>query len=152
MAKKEDLNWRECIITQLRERNRLQTQYFQDLIQQSNFIRNFRYFIDLSQLLSLITDNKLFENANTLRSENLQLSIQVEKLKSCSTELGNTSGLSSNEIKLTERIHHLEHKILNQQEELTQLHKRKGENAQQIIDLNVKLQEMEKLSAIKDHK
>lgn len=98
------------------------------------------------------SDNKLFENANTLRSENLQLSIQVEKLKSCSINVGNSSGLSGNEVKLTERIQHLEHKVLNQQEELTDLHKRKGENAQQIIDLNAKLQDMEKLLAVKDHK
>jgi autophagy-related protein 16 len=34
--------------------------------------------------------------------------------------------------------------LLHQQEELTELHRRKGENAQQLIDLNHKLQEKEK--------
>lgn len=83
----------------------------------------------------------------------MHLSIQVEKLKSSGvSNIGNGTGLSGNEVRLTERIQHLEHKVLNQQEELTDLHKRKGENAQQIIDLNVKLQDVEKILAVKDLK
>jgi hypothetical protein len=39
----------------------------------------------------------------------------------------------------------LEQKLFNLQEELTDLHRRKGENAQQIIDLNNALQEKEKI-------
>lgn len=40
----------------------------------------------------------------------------------------------------------LEKKLLAQQEELTELHKRKGENAQKIVDLNAKLLEREQLT------
>lgn len=79
-----------------------------------------------------------------MRSENLQLSIQLEKLSS------NTGGGSGNEVRLNERIQFLEQKLLTQQEELTELHRRKGENAQQIIDLNVKLQEKEKVLMAKE--
>ncbi|XP_017770678.1 PREDICTED: autophagy-related protein 16-1-like isoform X2 [Nicrophorus vespilloides] len=127
MAKLEETNWRKCIIEQIQDRNRNQTRYFHDIITQNN---------------------RLFENANALRSENLQLSIQNEKLKADtgSQPISNASGDS----KLTERIQFLEQKVLVQQEELTELHRRKGENAQQIIDLNVKLQEREKVLALKE--
>lgn len=153
MAINEQMNWRENIITQLQERNRSQTYCYQDLVQQSNWKSSFLIHYDNLTLCNSFADNKLFENANSLRSENLHLSIQVEKLKLSGNTLGNgTAGLSGNEVKLTERIQHLEQRLLTQQEELTELHKRKGENAQQIIDLNVKLQEMDKLLAVKDHK
>lgn len=38
----------------------------------------------------------------------------------------------------------LEKKLLAQQEELTDLHKRKGENSQMIVDLNVKITDLSK--------
>lgn len=43
------------------------------------------------------------------------------------------------------KISQLESKLLAQQEQLTDLHKRKGENAQMIIDLNLKLEKQNKL-------
>lgn len=96
----------------------------------------------------LIVDNKLFDAANSLRSENLHLSVQIEKLR---LENGHAGGaVSSAETKLHEKIQHLEHKLMVQQEELTELHRRKGENAQQIIDLNAKLHEKEKQLATKE--
>lgn len=96
----------------------------------------------------LLADNKLFDAANALRSENLQLSVQIEKLR---LENGHSGGVvSSAEAKLQEKIQHLEQKLLVQQEELTELHRRKGENAQQIIDLNTKLHEKEKQLALKE--
>lgn len=79
--------------------------------------------------------------------------MQIEKLKfdSGNSQIGNgSSNLAAGDSKLHERIQHLEQKLLTQQEELTELHRRKGENAQQIIDLNVKLQEKEKQLAIKE--
>lgn len=84
-----------------------------------------------------------------LRSENLQLSVQIEKLR---LENGHASGgvVSTAEAKLQEKIQHLEQKLLLQQEELTELHRRKGENAQQIIDLNAALHEKEKQLALKE--
>lgn len=47
--------------------------------------------------------------------------------------------------RLHDKIQLLEQKLLAQQEELTELHRRKGENSQQIIDLTASLQEKEKL-------
>ncbi|CAH0559296.1 unnamed protein product [Brassicogethes aeneus] len=114
-------NWRDNILKQLQNRNKNETYCFQDLI--SQHIR-------------------VFENANVLRTENLQLSIQNEKL-SCGV---GTSGDSGQQ----ERIQQLEKKLLNQADELAELHRRKGENAQQIIDLNVKVLEKDKLLAAKD--
>lgn len=40
----------------------------------------------------LFTDNRIFESANTLRSENLQLSIKNEQLKQESTEIHRKTG------------------------------------------------------------
>jgi autophagy-related protein 16 len=84
----------------------------------------------------------LFDNSNALRGENLHLTVQNEKLRQENFELQNRRG--SVDGKPNEKIQALEQKLLHQQEELTELHRRKGENAQQLIDLNHKLQEKEK--------
>lgn len=85
---------------------------------------------------------------NILKHENLQLSIQNEKLR-----LDDDKGcVGGGDGRLAEKIQILEQKLLVQQEELTDLHRRKGENSQQIIDLNLKLQEKEKLIVTKDVK
>lgn len=81
-----------------------------------------------------ISDNRLFDNANTLRGENLQLSIANEKLR-CEAVSG-TPGSAANAA--------LEAKLLAQADELTMLHRRRGEHTQQIVDLNNKLQEVMK--------
>ncbi|PSN44439.1 Autophagy-related protein 16 [Blattella germanica] len=120
-AHSDDSDWRKTIVLRLQNRNKTQCNCFQDLIS---------------------FHNRLFENSNALRGENLHLSIQNEKLKLENFELQNRSG--SGDGKPNERIQTLEQRLLHQQEELTELHRRKGENAQQIIDLNHKLQEKEK--------
>ncbi|KAJ8946512.1 hypothetical protein NQ318_004647 [Aromia moschata] len=112
-------NWRDNILTQLQERNRKESLLFQDLISQHT---------------------KAFENATRLYSENLQLSIQNEKLK---TEV-------RSDLRTQERIQQIEQKLLANAEELTELHRRKGENSQQIIDLNTLVQEKDKIIATKD--
>ncbi|XP_018564835.1 autophagy-related protein 16-1 [Anoplophora glabripennis] len=121
-------DWRDSILNQLQERNRTETKLFQDLILQHN---------------------KVFDNSNRLYLENLQLSIQNEKLKTEGGGLGANSS-SVSDLRLQEKIQQLEQKLLANAEELTQLHRRKGENSQQIIDLNALLQEKEKLLATKD--
>jgi autophagy-related protein 16 len=63
-----------------------------------------------------------------LRAQNIQLESQVIR--------GNSGG----DLLLSEKVSNLEQKLLMQQEELTELHRRRGENAQMIIDLNAKLQ------------
>ncbi|XP_011638759.1 autophagy-related protein 16-1-like isoform X1 [Pogonomyrmex barbatus] len=110
---REDVNWRKDLISQLRERNRSQTSCFADLIS---------------------LHNRLFENANTLRNTNMQLTIANETLR---REAANGNiGMGGNP--------DLEARLLKQAEELAMLHKRKGEHTQQIVDLNNKLQEMTK--------
>ncbi|XP_066591196.1 autophagy-related protein 16-1 isoform X2 [Prorops nasuta] len=108
---KDNNNWKKDIISQLRERNKCQTSCFSDLI---------------------TLHNRLFENANTLRGENLQLTLANEKLR-CEVTDG-TPGTGSNSA--------LEARLLAQAEELATLHRRRGEHTQQIVDLNNKLQEM----------
>ncbi|XP_076258920.1 autophagy-related 16 isoform X2 [Rhynchophorus ferrugineus] len=121
----EMAEWRQTILFKLQNRNRKETYCFQDLIAQHN---------------------KVFESANALRNENLHLSIQNEKLR---VEGGGGSN-SIAETRLSEEVQNLKQKLLSQTEELAELHKRKGENAQQIIDLNVKLQERDKMMSTKD--
>lgn len=74
----------------------------------------------------------MFENANTLRGENLQLTVANEKLR---CEVGGNFGSSGANAALEARL-------LAQSEELMTLHKRRGENTQQIVDLNNKMQEV----------
>lgn len=83
------------------------------------------------------SDNQLFDTTLSLRNENLHLTIQNEKLRQ---ECQSPSTYGADFTKISA----LEHKILSQQEELTELHKRRGENAQLLIDLNNKLQEKDK--------
>ncbi|XP_017758216.1 PREDICTED: autophagy-related protein 16-1-like [Eufriesea mexicana] len=116
---RKDNNWRQDLILQLQERNRKQTYCFADLIS---------------------LHNRLFESANTLRGENIQLTIANETLRRDAAS--GTPGLSVNA--------DLEARLLKQAEELATLHKRKGEHTQQIVDLNNKLQEMIKELQIKE--
>lgn len=124
-----DFNWRKSILDQIQHRNRNEADPFQDLVSQHN---------------------KIFENYNTLHSDNIQLTIQNEKLRTeCRSGLGSNSS-SLSDVRLQDRIQQLEQKLLTQAEELTELHRRKGENAQQIIDLNAAVQEKDRLIATKD--
>ncbi|XP_012253468.2 autophagy-related protein 16-1 isoform X2 [Athalia rosae] len=76
--------------------------------------------------------NRLLESSNMLRMENYQLSIANEKLR-CEVGSGGFGGNST-----------LEARLLAHAEELATLHKRRGEHTQQIVDLNIKLQELKK--------
>ncbi|KAG5339060.1 A16L1 protein, partial [Acromyrmex heyeri] len=98
---REDINWRKDLISQLRERNRSQTNCFADLIS---------------------LHNRLFENTNTLRNSNMQLTIANETLRREAANGG--IGMGGNP--------DLEARLLKQAEELAMLHKRKGEHTQQI--------------------
>lgn len=75
-----------------------------------------------------------------MRGQNVQLESQIIR--------GNASG----DLMLTEKISVLEQKLLMQQEELTELHRRRGENAQMIIDLNAKLHLNEQAIASKNNR
>ncbi|XP_043789303.1 autophagy-related protein 16 isoform X1 [Apis laboriosa] len=119
LLSREDNKWRKDLIFQLQERNKRQTYCFADLIS---------------------LHNRLFESANTLRGENIQLTIANETLRR--EAASGTPGLSVNA--------DLEARLLKQAEELATLHKRKGEHTQQIVDLNNKLQEMIKELQVKE--
>ncbi|KAK9505821.1 hypothetical protein O3M35_009796 [Rhynocoris fuscipes] len=117
-------NWRDSIINQIQNRNRQQFICFQDLI---------------------AAHNRLFESYNVLRLENMQISVQNEKLR-CERMSVDMTNIGSGFLAIpANKIAQLESKLLAQQEELTELHKKKGENAQMVVDLNKKLQEQELL-------
>lgn len=63
---------------------------------------------------------------------------------------GTDSVLSGTGTASNERIQALEQKILVQQEELTSMHRRRGEHAQQIMSLNEKVHDLEKQLQAKD--
>uniref|UniRef100_A0A8D8DWH7 Autophagy-related protein 16-1 n=1 Tax=Culex pipiens TaxID=7175 RepID=A0A8D8DWH7_CULPI len=118
-------NWRDVIATRLRERNQEETARFADII---------------------AFNNRLFDTATKLRQENLELKID-KKIRDSSAGLVG-GGAGSDHLQLTAitnaQIQSLEKKCLAQQEELTELHKRKGEHSQMIITLNQKLTECQR--------
>lgn len=115
-------DWRSRIVSQLQTVCQSQCSRFQDIITSHNH---------------LLEKNVCLENdIKELTKKNEQL--RVEKL-----ELERLPAVSLDR-KPNERIQALEQKLLLQQEELTELHRRKGDNAQQLLDLNYKLQEKEK--------
>lgn len=71
--------------------------------------------------------------------------MENEQLRSGGS-MASASGSNSNLAK----IQALEKRLMSQQEELTELHKRKGENAQMIVDLNIKLEKQNKTMNDKD--
>lgn len=75
----------------------------------------------------------------------MKLSVENEQLRSgaaVSTNAGNHASAT--------KISYLENKLLAKQEELTELHKHKGENSQMIIDLGLKLEKQNLLLNEKD--
>ncbi|KAF0752363.1 autophagy-related protein 16-1 [Aphis craccivora] len=99
--------------------------------------RNSRETTSFQNLINFY--NKLYDSSLLLRAQNVQLESQIIR--------GNTGG----DFVYSEKISALEQKLLVQQEELTELHRRRGENAQMIIDLNAKLQLTEKTLASKNN-
>lgn len=86
-----------------------------------------------------------------MKTENLQLSIQIEKLRQEGLDALKGDGTSENVRTVThEQLLLLEQKLLAQQEELTEIHKKRGENAQLIVDLNNVVSEKDKLLTMKE--
>lgn len=96
------------------------------VIRQQLESRNSRETASFQNLINFY--NKIYDSSLLLRAQNIQLESQIIR--------GNTG---SDHV-YSEKISTLEQKLLVQQEELTELHRRRGENAQMIIDLNAKLQ------------
>ncbi|XP_025416113.1 autophagy-related protein 16-1 [Sipha flava] len=99
---------------------------WKSVIRQQLESRNARETASFQNLITYY--NKLYDSSLLLRAQNIQLESQVIR--------GNSGG----DLLLSEKVSNLEQKLLMQQEELTELHRRRGENAQMIIDLNAKLQ------------
>lgn len=121
----ENTSWRNNIVNQLHTRNKHETAAFYDII---------------------TFQSRLFDNVNTLKNENLQLTLVNERIRYSGTDSVISGGGGGN----NEKIQALEQKILIQQEELTSLHRRRGENAQQIMSLNEKVHDLEKQLQAKD--
>jgi len=85
--------------------------------------------------------SRLFESIESLKSENVLLSIQKERLQSEIEQLTGKEykGVTSPVYSSAED----QKKILQLQEELTELHRRRGENAQQIVQLRNTLEDKE---------
>lgn len=94
----------------------------------------------LLSLFCFLVDNRLLDTTYELKTLNLKLSVENEQLRSGSAAPSNGTSAAA-----AAKISQLESKLLTQQEQLTDLHKRKGENAQMIIDLNLKLEKQNKL-------
>ncbi|XP_017020596.3 autophagy-related protein 16 isoform X1 [Drosophila kikkawai] len=117
----EEHVWRAHVVRRLRERNRKECENFKEIIEQNN---------------------RLIDHVAQLKSDNLKLSVENEQLRSAVS----TGGTGSNVAIAT-----LEKKLLSQQEELTELHKRKGENSQMIVDLNQKVEQQRILISEREH-
>ncbi|KAL7020703.1 hypothetical protein ACKWTF_011613 [Chironomus riparius] len=90
----------------------------------------------------IINNHRILERNLELKSENLALTVENEKLR---------NGLGVGDSAAQARIQVLEKKLLDKQEELTDMHKRKGDNQQMIIDLNVKVTELQKQLELKNN-
>lgn len=90
-----------------------------------------------------LTDHRILERNHELKSENLSLSVENEKLR-----LGQGIGDSAAQA----RIQALEKRLLDKQEELTEMHKRKSDNQQLIIDFNVQVTELQKQLEVKNNR
>lgn len=133
----ESMSWRENILTQLHRRNEQQRDPFRG------------YVASLQRLR---------DGAAALRTENAHLTFINDKLRrenvaqrqssSASVAVGGCASAAA--AAEAERAQLLEKKLLAVQEELTELHRRKGENAQQVIDLTAQLKIAEQDSSAKD--
>ncbi|XP_054726577.1 autophagy-related protein 16-like isoform X2 [Anastrepha obliqua] len=121
----EEPDWRRCIATRLRERCHNESRCKEIILQ----------------------NNRLLDQLSQQKAENLKISVEYEQLRAA---LSTGGGKDSSGAHIA--IAALEKKLLAQQEELTDLHKRKGENSQMIVDLNVNLEKQKKSIAEKDQK
>ncbi|XP_041482322.1 autophagy-related protein 16-1-like isoform X1 [Lytechinus variegatus] len=120
------MSWKKTIQMRVRRRNERESLPFKSLIE---------------------THIKLSNQIEASRSQNVQLQVQVERLQQENTEL-QSKGLSSpgpveNLGKGSAAYRQLEQKCFKLNEELTDVHRKKGENAQQLIDLTAVLKTKE---------
>ncbi|XP_046853261.1 autophagy-related protein 16-1-like isoform X2 [Xenia sp. Carnegie-2017] len=112
--------WKLELLQRLERRDRLEFLSFKDLIK---------------------SHNKLFDNADILQSKIVQLEIQTLQMKQENADLQERASISGFSYSLSgtfnsDKVQAFEQKIYKLQEELTVLHRTKGENAQKVIELN----------------
>ncbi|GAU91967.1 hypothetical protein RvY_04122 [Ramazzottius varieornatus] len=113
-----DFDWKFEILKQLHRRNATESVCFKPVFE---------------------AYGKLFDYSDSLKTQTAHLNLQVEKLKEDIIR-GGGNGANGGSL---ERVGLLEQKVYKLQEELTEMHRRKGENAQQIVDLKNVLQDKE---------
>ena len=120
MATYTKRSWKKSILNQLRSRNQREITPFQDLINVHNKI--------VERISSLQTENTQLNYINEKLKEeiqNLKISIPDSAVKSASNAIG---GSSAEAIAAQSTITELQKKLFKVQEELTELHRRKGKD------------------------
>lgn len=126
-------NWRKSILNQLEKRKLCECEQFQDLIN---------------------SHGRLLSAANVHKNRNSEFEIQIYQLRQQVHELQGAKLSGGKDVggtavsPMIERG--LEQKIYKLQEELTELHRTKGEHAQKIIELTSELKEKDNLLSQKE--
>ena len=110
------------VLQKLRTRNSVEVAPFVDIIELNNRL--------------IVANSQLLTEREEIQFINVKLKEETQKLRIKNTEADQ------------EQVSILEKKLFGAQEELTELHRRRGENAQQIIDQSAQLKEHE--TRIKD--
>ena len=114
--------WRDVVLSQLRHRNTVEVEPF-------------------AQLFKI--QEKLQERNVALFGENQRLEAESSRLR-LREEIQGPISMKKEDSSLHGEVADLQKKLFTVQEELTEMHRRKGENAQQVIDLGLALRLSEK--------
>ena len=114
--------WRDAVLSQLRHRNAIEVEPF-------------------AQLFKI--QEKLQEKNVALFGENQRLEAEASRLR-LREEIQGPISMKKEDSSLQGEVADLQKKLFTVQEELTEMHRRKGENAQQVIDLGLALRLSEK--------
>ncbi|XP_075538965.1 autophagy-related 16 isoform X3 [Dermacentor variabilis] len=118
------VDWRKQILKSLQDRNDTQCKQFEDII---------------------VFSTQLFERVDSLRANNVQLTVQKERLQQENLQLQMNTESSLGKPRAV-----LETKIYQLQEEMTELLRHKSEHSQQLIDAKNSLEEKERQLHQKD--
>ena len=120
-------DWRNVTLSALRARNARESEPFKELIS---------------------LHSKILERALLLQQENVKLTFQVQRRRDPSPSADSSSSVTTAggdaNANAQQQLEELKSKVYTLQEELTELHRRKGENAQQVIDLSAQVKAHEK--------
>ena len=119
-------DWRSGILSSLRSRNARESEPFKEL---------------------LLLHSRVQEQAITLQLENtrlLQMAGARTSANAGAEEPASAGDPNAGSADQQQKLEELKAKLYSLQEELTELHRRKGENAQQVIDLSAQAKTNEK--------